>query len=91
MQQKFIHLNLTLPYECWTELRRTGHPKLEPFTWHGTVWTPFPERVRYPSAEQQNNAQNFSKVSGENNMTSKIFWVPSDRNPNLYWSDYNYK
>jgi len=91
MQQKFIHLNMMLPYECWAELRRTGHPKLEPFTWHGAVWTPFPERVRYPSVEQQNNAKNFSKVSGENNMTSKIFWVPADRNPNIYWSDYNYK
>jgi len=91
MQQKFIHLNMMLPYECWAELRRTGHPKLEPFTWHGAVWTPFPERVRYPSVEQQNNANNFSKVSGENNMTSKIFWVPADRNPNIYWPDYNYK
>jgi hypothetical protein len=91
MQQKFIHLNLMLPYELWSELRRTGHPKLEPFTWHGAVWTPFPERVRYPSSEQTNNATNFSKVSQENTMTTKIFWVPSDRNPNLYWSDYNYK
>jgi len=91
MQQKFIHLNMMLPYELWSELRRTGHPRLEPFTWSGTVWTPFPERVRYPGDEQTNNAENFSKVSGENNMTSKIFWVPSDRNPNLYWSDYNYK
>ncbi|HVU55984.1 MAG TPA: SusD/RagB family nutrient-binding outer membrane lipoprotein [Puia sp.] len=91
MQQKFIHLNIMLPYECWSELRRTGHPKLEPFTWHGTMWTPFPERVRYPSDEQQNNTTNFAKVASENNMTSKIFWVPSDRNPNLYWSDYNYK
>ncbi len=91
MQQKFIHLNMMLPYELWSELRRTGHPKLEPMTWHGTLWTPFPERVRYPASEQTGNANNFSKVSGENNMTSKIFWVPSDRNPNLYWSDYNYK
>lgn len=91
MQQKFIHLNILHPYECWAELRRTGHPKLEPFTLHGTKMTPFPERVRYPSSEQTNNPTNFSKVSSENNMTSKIFWVPADRNANLYWSDYNYK
>jgi hypothetical protein len=90
MQQKFIHLNILQPYECWAELRRTGHPKLEPFTWQGAVWTPFPERVRYPVEEQQNNPTNFAKVSGDDNMTSKIFWVPSDRNPNLYWSNYNY-
>lgn len=91
MQQKFIHLNILHPYECWAELRRTGHPKLEPFTWSGNVWTPFPERVRYPSAEIINNGENLSKVSGENNMTSKIFWVPSSRNTALYWSNYNYE
>lgn len=91
MQQKFIHLNILHPYECWAELRRTGHPKLEPFTWNGSVWTPFPERVRYPSDEVISNAESLSKVSAENNMTSKIFWVPANRNTQLYWSDYNYK
>ena len=91
MQQKFIHLNLMQPYELWSELRRTGHPKLEPFTWHGTVMKPFPERVRYPSEEQRNNPTNIAKVSDENNLTSKIFWVPANRNPNLYWDNYNYE
>ena len=91
MQQKYIHLNLMQPYELWTELRRTGHPKLEPFTWHGEVWTPFPERVRYPSSEQTNNPSNFSKVAAANNTTSKIFWVPANRNTVLYWTNYNYK
>ena len=91
MQQKFIHLNILHPYELWAELRRTGHPKLEPFTWRGNVWTPFPERVRYPSDETRTNANNLSKVSGENNMTSKIFWVPANRNTDLYWDDYNYE
>lgn len=91
MQQKFIHLNIMQPYELWTELRRTGHPKLEPFTWHGAVSKPFPERVRYPSEEQRNNPTNLSKVSSENNLTSKIFWVPADRNPNPYWDNYDYE
>lgn len=91
MQQKYIHLNLLEPYELWAELRRTGHPKLEPLTWHGTALTPFPERVRYPTEEQSNNPTNFAKVADENNMTSKIFWVPSTRNTTLYWSNYNYK
>lgn len=91
MQQKFIHLNLLHPYELWAELRRTGHPKLEPFTWHGAVWKPFPERVRYPGDEQTSNPTNFQKVAGENNLTSKIFWVPSGRNTSLYWDNYDYK
>jgi len=91
MQQKFIHLNILHPYECWAELRRTGHPKLEPFTWAGNVWKPFPERVRYPASETLENPENLSKVSGENNMTSKIFWVPANRNTQLYWDNYDYK
>ncbi len=91
MQQKYIHLNILHPYELWAELRRTGHPKLEPFTWHGNVWKPFPERVRYPTDEQSSNPTNFQKVASENNMTSKIFWVPANRNTNLYWDNYNYK
>ncbi len=90
MQQKYIHLNLLHPYELWAELRRTGHPQLEPFTWRGSTWTPFPERVRYPTVESQNNAANLSPVSDQNNMTSKIFWVPANRNPNLYRDSHHF-
>ncbi len=91
MQQKYLHLNILHPYELWTELRRTGHPKLEPFTWRGENMKPFPERVRYPTDEQRNNASNLSKVADQNNMTSKIFWVPGDRNPNLYWDNHDFE
>lgn len=91
MQQKYLHLNLFQPYELFTELRRTGHPKLEPFTWRGAIWKPFPERVHYPGSEQTNNPTNFAKVSAENNTTSKIFWVPADRNATLYWDNYDYE
>jgi predicted transcriptional regulator YdeE len=31
MQRKYIHIKIILqPYECFAELRRTVHPKLEP-------------------------------------------------------------
>ncbi|MET3875848.1 hypothetical protein ABIE50_001260 [Chitinophaga sp. OAE865] len=92
MQQKYIHLNLYQPYELWAELRRTRHPKLEPFTWHSSVWKPMPERVRYPTIELTNNPDNFKKVAGENNLTSPIFWVPAAaRTKNPYWDNYNYQ
>lgn len=92
MQQKYLHLNLYQPYELWAELRRTRHPKLEPFTWHTSVWKPMPERVRYPAIEMTNNSDNFSKVAGENNMTSPIFWVPADAKAKIpYWDNYNYQ
>lgn len=92
MQQKFIHLNLLHPYELWAELRRTRHPKLEPFTWHTSVWKPMPERVRYPTIELTNNPDNFKKVAAENNLTTPIFWVPADaKTKNPYWDNYNYQ
>ncbi|WP_140937752.1 SusD/RagB family nutrient-binding outer membrane lipoprotein [Sphingobacterium lumbrici] len=92
MQQKFIHLNIMCPYELWTELRRTRHPKLEPMTFAGKVMTPLPERLRYPTAEQQNNPDNYATVRDQDNFTSPIFWVPQSlRNINPYWSDYNYE
>ena len=92
MQQKYIHLNLLQPYELWSELRRTGHPFLEPMTYNGVVMKPMPERVHYPTEEQINNAANFNKVATQNNDTSPIFWVPSNKqNSTPYWPDYNYK
>lgn len=92
MQQKFIHLNLLHPYELWAELRRTRHPKLEPFTWRGNVWKPMPERVRYPTSEQSANPDNFRKVADQNNLTAHIFWVPTAlRSVVPYWNDYNYE
>jgi len=92
MQQKYIHLNLLMPYELWAELRRTRHPKLEPFTWRGNVWKPMPERVRYPTSEQSANPDNFQKVATQNNLTTPIFWVPTAlRTVIPYWNDYNYE
>nr|WP_295876391.1 SusD/RagB family nutrient-binding outer membrane lipoprotein [uncultured Chitinophaga sp.] len=92
MQQKYIHLNLLQPYELWAELRRTRHPKLEPFTWHSSVWKPMPERVHYPTVELTNNPDNFAKVANENNATSPIFWVPANQRAVIpYWNNYNYQ
>lgn len=92
MQQKYIHLNLLQPYELWAELRRTRHPKLEPFTWHSSVWKPMPERVHYPTVELTNNPDNFAKVANENNATSPIFWVPANQRGVVpYWDNYNYQ
>ncbi|EFK59358.1 SusD/RagB family nutrient-binding outer membrane lipoprotein [Sphingobacterium spiritivorum] len=92
MQQKFIHLNMMAPYELWTEQRRTRHPKLEPLTFNGKVMKPFPERLRYPIAEQQTNPDNYATVKSDDNFTNPIFWVPQSlRNVNPYWDNYNYE
>jgi hypothetical protein len=84
MQQKYIHLNLHGPYELFAELRRTRHPRLEPITSYASGalggapalnnQTMVFERYRYPEAEAANNAEQFAKVSAEDNWTTPIFW-----------------
>ncbi|WP_291909524.1 SusD/RagB family nutrient-binding outer membrane lipoprotein [Chitinophaga sp. CB10] len=91
MQQKYIHLNLPGAYELFTELRRTRHPKLEPFTFGGKVMKPVAERLRYPNSEVQTNTDNYMKVKAEDNYVSPVFWVPADkRGVTYYRNDYNY-
>jgi hypothetical protein len=92
MQQKYVHLNLMCPYELWSELRRTRHPKLEPMTFNTKVMKPMPERLRYPTSEQQTNPDNYATVKDHDNFTSPIFWVPTAlRGVNPYWDNYNYE
>ncbi|MDR2383447.1 MAG: SusD/RagB family nutrient-binding outer membrane lipoprotein [Prevotellaceae bacterium] len=86
MQQKYIHLNILQPYECFAELRRTRHPKLEPVTSGSLVnavamW----ERFKYPSSELSTNFDNYSTVSDEDNYTSHIFWVPQNKRAETYF------
>jgi hypothetical protein len=92
MQQKYLHLNLMGPYELWAELRRTRHPKLEPMTFNAKVMKPMPERLKYPSSEQQTNTENYLKVRAQDNFITPIFWVPaSKQNVKPYWDNYNYQ
>lgn len=86
MQQKYIHLNLFNSVECWTELRRTRHPKLEPvrFLPYFERSVPQVERIKYPESEEINNTENFMKVKKDDNYTSPIFWVS---NNNSYYRD----
>lgn len=92
MQQKYVHLNLMCPYELWAEVRRTRHPKLEPMTFNGKVMKPLPERLRYPTSEQQTNPDNYATVKNQDNFTTPIFWVPAAlRGVSPYWDNYNYE
>ena len=92
MQQKYIHFNLMYPYELWAELRRTRHPKLEPFTFATKIMKPLPERLRYPVSERSNNPDNYELNKAKDNFTTPIFWVPTSlRTVSPYWPDYNYE
>ncbi|MDR3062362.1 MAG: SusD/RagB family nutrient-binding outer membrane lipoprotein, partial [Dysgonamonadaceae bacterium] len=84
MQQKYIHLNIFEAYECFTELRRTRHPKLEPITCYGSSTkldnqTMMIERFKLPTSERTNNYDEYSKVMKDDLWGNPVFWVPQDK------------
>lgn len=87
MQQKYIHINLIEPYDLFTDLRRTRHPKLEPFVFEGVTMKPTPERIRYPLSEFETNTENYLEVQDEDNFTSPVFWVPEAKRDESYYMD----
>ena len=90
MQQKYIHLNVWEAFECFTELRRTRHPKLEPITCKGSSTelvnaTMMLERFKLPPSERANNFDFYSKVMADDDWGKPIFWVPSDKVSEEYY------
>jgi len=84
MQQKYIHLNIYEAFECFTELRRTRHPKLEPITCYGSSTrldnaTMMVERFQLPNSERTNNFDAYSKVMADDLWGKPVFWVPQDK------------
>jgi hypothetical protein len=85
MLQKYVHINMVEPYELFTDLRRTRHPKLEPFKLGNIVMTPQPERLRYPTSEFETNTENYLEVAGQDNFTTPVFWVPTNKISESYY------
>ena len=84
MQQKYIHLNIFEAFECFIELRRTRHPRLEPITNTGTSTmlvnqTMMVERFRLPASERTNNAEEYAKVAADDLWGKPVFWVPANK------------
>jgi hypothetical protein len=83
MQQKYIHLNMMNPNELFSELRRTRHPKLEPFSWEiydnlGQYYRNkkmVVERFKYPDSEKSTNKDEYQKVQAQDTWTTPIFWA----------------
>jgi len=56
---------------------------------NGASNSPLPERIQYPSSEEQTNPDNYKTVSSENNFVSPIFWVPDNKKGESYYmADY---
>jgi hypothetical protein len=85
MQQKYIHHNILNIYELWAELRRTRHPRIEPFKVNGIINMPIPERIKYHSSEEQYNPENYKLVNSDDNFTTPIFWVTDAKKTESYY------
>lgn len=90
MQQKYIHLNVWEAFECFAELRRTRHPKLEPITCKGASIelvneTMMLERFKLPPSERANNFEFYSKVMEQDEWGTPVFWVPQNKISEEYY------
>jgi len=90
MQQKYIHLNIYEAFECFTELRRTRHPRLEPITCYGSSTkldnaTMMIERFKYPASERTNNPDQYAKVMADDMWGKPVFWVPQNKISEKYF------
>jgi hypothetical protein len=90
MQQKYIHLNIYEAWECFAELRRTRHPKLEPITNTGGGTqiineTMMFERFRLPGSERTNNTEAYNKVAADDLWGKPVFWVPANKISEKYF------
>lgn len=73
--QKWIDFNVMQAQQAWAEWRRTKFPILYfPTDPSSTLSPNVPTRLLYPSTEKISNAANYATVSGQDNVTTKIFW-----------------
>jgi hypothetical protein len=73
MTQKWLHWGIFFPRQCWSQLRRTGLPKLI-YPNSGSELLPWaPDRWRYPIGERSYN----SNYPGEavDTYYNKLFWA----------------
>ena len=92
MQQKYIHLNVWEAFECFAEIRRTRHPKIEPITNTGASTSlvnakMMLERFKLPPSERANNYDEYSKVMADDEWQVPIFWVPQDKKNEDYFME----
>ena len=61
MTQKWLHFGIMQAPQAWTDIRRTGYPKLDYPTDNGAgvVIKNIPQRVKYPNSELTNNRANY--------------------------------
>lgn len=82
MTQKWAHFGITQPTQAWTDIRRTGYPKLDYPTDTGTgvKYPNIVNRVKYPNTEAANNKANYTEAKanvGDDSENYTLFWAKS--------------
>lgn len=72
--QRYIHYNIIMYDDAWSDLRRTNLPVLTFLPDNSSTQKEPPVRWTYPNSERTYNTVNYEKVSAKDNLTTKIFW-----------------
>ena len=80
LTEKWINFNIKQATQAWTDIRRTGYPKLY-YPADGADNNGFPnvtQRVKYPATESANNGENYKAAAAKVNNDSAyytLFWA----------------
>ena len=79
MTQKWLHFGIMQATQAWTDIRRTGYPKLDYPTDNGAsvIVKNIPQRVKYPNSELTNNRANYdaNAASFTDDYYTVLFWA----------------
>lgn len=83
MTQKWLHLGIADAHESWTDIRRTGYPKLG-YPTDGSAQTAknIIQRVLYPLIEKTNNTDNYNAATAsfKDDNSTVLFWATELKN-----------
>jgi len=73
--QQWLNHGLMYAYQAWSELRRTGYPKLNFVNDPSSTQSSLPPaRLLYPETERSLNTENYNAVAAKDKVDVKIFW-----------------
>jgi hypothetical protein len=73
--QQWLNYGLIQSYLGWSEVRRTGFPRLTFLTDNSSNQAPLPpNRLVYPESERNYNSVNYQAVQAQDQASTKLFW-----------------
>lgn len=76
LTQKWLHYGILQPVQSYCDIKRTGYPVFDfPEDASAQMCKNVPNRIKYPNAERDNNAENYEAVKSQDNFTDKRFWM----------------